>query len=180
LRPLYLFLLLTLSACSINEQAYTNRSPQLDFAGYFDGKICAWGLVKNSSGQVQRKFIADIAATQQNNQVVLDELFTFDDGEKQTRVWKFIPNNGSWSGTAGDVIGEAVGKVYGDSLHLTYVLDVTTQDSNYHINMNDWLHLVDPQTLMGTTQMTKWGINVGSIELVMRKLQTGQQGCFQE
>ncbi|MGX5203315.1 DUF3833 family protein [Aliikangiella sp. IMCC44632] len=177
MRILTLLLVVTLSACSINEQAYKSKSPKLDFADFFNGNICAWGLVKSSSGQVERKFIADIVATQQKGLVVLDESFEFDDGEKQTRVWTFSRQSQTWIGTAGDVVGKAKGNIFGDSLHLTYVLDVATEDSNYHISMDDWLHLIEPRTLMGTTQMTKWGINVGSIQIVMRKL-LPQQDCL--
>ena len=70
--------------------SYKNKSPQFKMNEFFSGKLCAWGVVRDRSGEVSRKFVADIAATAEKDAVVLDEEFVFDDGEKQKRIWKFV------------------------------------------------------------------------------------------
>ncbi len=168
---------LLISGCSINPEQYKSNSPSLSFADYFEGKLCAWGTLKGRNKQVTRKFIANIDAFKDQSHVVLDEQFIFSDGEKQTRVWKFIENGDAISGTAGDVVGEATGKIFGDSLHLTYTLDIPQDEGSIEVEMDDWLHLVDRDTLMGTTKMTKWGFDVGQIDIVIQK-RNASTDCF--
>jgi hypothetical protein len=143
---------------------------------FFQGKLCAWGVVKGRNGEVSRKFVADINATSSQLAVELDEKFIFDDGEKQNRLWKFVKRDQQWIGTAGDVVGEAVGEVAGDTLHLEYDLEVPMDDDQIIIAMDDWLHLVDERTLIGTTNMTKWGIDVGRIDITIQ--QSDINSCF--
>jgi hypothetical protein len=169
--------LLILSACSVTPDSYKSNNPTFSFSDYFDGKLCAWGTLKDRSGQMTRKFIANIDAYKRGPLTVLDEQFIFSDGEKQTRVWKFTENGEQLTGTAGDVVGQAKGQVYGDSLHLTYTLDIPRDDGSIEVNMDDWLHLIDRNTLMGTTQMSKWGFDLGRIDIVIQK-KNQSYDCF--
>ncbi|MET1254854.1 DUF3833 family protein [Aliikangiella maris] len=158
-----------LMSCSSNYQDYATRQPAFNFTEFFDGQLCAWGLVRKRDDWVNRKFIASITAYRQNDTLILDEIFQFDDGEQQTRVWQFIQQGNQWIGRAGDVEGRATGIEIGDSLHLTYALNIPLDDSTLTIAMDDWLHRVDANTVMGSTQMTKWGFEVGSIDIVIQK-----------
>jgi len=139
---------------------------------FFDGKLCAWGLVRNRGGEVNRKFIADINATASAGRVELDEQFIFDDGEKQSRLWQFVKRDNHWIGSAGDVVGEAIGKTAGDTLHLTYQLSVNVDGDTVVVAMDDWLHLIDKHTLLGSTNMSKWGLDVGRIDIMIQQRQT--------
>jgi hypothetical protein len=141
---------------------------------FFDGNLCAWGILKDRNGVVQRKFVADIVASQQDNQLILDETFLFDDGEKQYRKWSFVQDSAQtnrWIGTAGDVVGEASGEVIGDSMRLTYELAINRDGDTINIAMDDWLYLIDQDTMIGSTDMSKWGFNVGQIQITIRKQQ---------
>lgn len=168
---------LLLGACSVTPELYQNNNPSLSFSNYFDGKLCAWGTLKDRNNQVSRKFIANIDAFKDDSFVVLDEQFVFSDGEKQTRVWRFNENGTEVTGTAGDVVGKAKGKIFGDSLHLTYTLDIPQDEGSIEVNMDDWLHLIDKDTMMGTTKMTKWGFDVGQIDIVIQK-RNNSSDCF--
>lgn len=177
-RPLFIGALIGLfSGCSINSDKYSQNSPEFDFKAYFSGHLCAWGVVRERDGSMKRKFVADIEAYTQKDKVILDERFLFNDGERQTREWSFELKNKQWIGTAHDVVGQASGEVIGDSLHLTYELLVKVDDNEYQIAMNDWLHLIDQQTLMGSTKMSKWGFEVGSIDIVMQRQQNNNITC---
>ncbi|MGB0495676.1 MAG: DUF3833 family protein [Kangiellaceae bacterium] len=168
-KSMILYSLFMLSSCSVNPELYKSTNSSLSFSNYFKGKLCAWGTVKDRSMQVTRKFVANIDASQNDSKIVLNEQFNFSDGEQQTRVWEFIENNNQIIGTAGDVVGKAQGEIYGDSLHLTYILDIPQEDGSIQVNMDDWLHLIDANTLMGSTKMTKWGFYVGQIDIVIQK-----------
>ncbi len=159
-------------SCSSNTQTYENRTPKLVMDNFFDGYLCAWGIVKDRSGIVKRKFVADIIASKQDKKIILDENFLFNDGEKQQRIWSFIKQGEQWIGTAGDVVGEAVGKVVGDSIHLTYQLAINNDGKTIKVSMDDWLHLVDKNTMIGSTNMSKWGFNLGQIQITIKKQQS--------
>ena len=166
-----------ITGCTVNGNSYTKNKPEFVFEEFFSGPLCAWGTVKKDNGELLRKFIAKINAYEENGFTVLDEVFMFNDGEKQLRLWKFSQQNDQLNGTAGDVVGNATGKSYGDSLHLEYVLAINSDGSEWHINMDDWLHLIDQNTLMGTTQMSKFGFDLGRIDIVIRKQQTSVSEC---
>ena len=171
-----LLVLTCVTACSSAVTIYKERQPGFSMTSFFNGDLCAWGVVRNRSNDVNRKFVASIKATASADSVELDEVFLFDDGERQTRVWQFTKRGNLWVGEAGDVVGEATGEVSGDTLHLTYQLTVKVDDSDYVIAMDDWLHLVDNNTLLGSTDMSKWGLDVGRIDIVIQK--QNNQSCI--
>lgn len=168
-RSIMLVLSLCLTSCSTNINFYQEKRPAFSMDEFFQGDLCAKGLVRNRDKSVNRKFIASIQATTDLNQVILDENFIFDDGEKQSRYWVFNRSGSQWLGSAGDVVGQAVGEVAGDTLHLRYQLKINVDQENIVFDIDDWLHLVDPNTLMGSATISKWGINVGQIDIVIEK-----------
>ena len=171
-------LLVLLTACASDIDVYESRQPHFKMTTFFNGKLCAWGVVRQRNGEVSRKFVADINASSSAETVLLDENFLFNDGEKQTRVWKFERREHKWFGTAGDVVGEAIGEIVGDTLHLNYQLNIQTDNDTIIVSMDDWLHLVDSKMLMGSTEMSKWGLNVGRIDIAIQK--SDLDNCFEK
>ena len=105
-------LLLILFSCSTNMkiETFKNNQPKLVLEKYFEGKTKAWGMFHDRFGNLKRSFKVDINGVLQDNILTLDEKFLYDDGEKETRVWKIkILGNNMYSGIADDVIGEAKG-----------------------------------------------------------------------
>ena len=56
-------------------------------------------------------------------------------------------------------------------MHLEYDLDIPMDDDSIVISMDDELHLIDEHNMLGKTVMTKFGITVGEINLLMQKQQ---------
>jgi len=158
-----------LSGCAIDADQYRHKTPEFEFESFFKGNLCAKGLVKSRNGQINRKFMAEIVAFSSEDKVRLEEVFLFDDGERQTRDWVFNKTPEGWIGEAGDVVGVANGEVSGDSLHLNYQLKINIDNTEYIVAMDDWLTLVDSSTLMGSTEISKWGVNLGRIDIVIQK-----------
>ncbi len=168
-------LCLSLSACSsVSIDDYANNQPTLNLEEFFDGKLTAHGILKDRGGKVIRYFSAEIDAWWEGGVGTLDERFVFDDGEKQTRVWKLTPHgDGKYSGTAGDVIGEASMQVAGNSLFLDYMLRIPYGDDTIDLRIDDRMYLVSDRVLLNESIMTKWGFEVGEIVLVIEKLPAG-------
>jgi len=149
---------------------YVGISPEMVPEKFFDGKLTAHGIVKNRAGKVTRYFNAEINAFWKGSIGTLEEDFVFDDGEKQRRVWTLTRHNdGSYIGTAGDVVGDAKGKVAGNSMFLKYVLTVPYGNGTINLVIDDRMYLVNPNTLINESEMRKFGLRVGQIILVIRK-----------
>jgi len=168
MKPLLICLLL-LTGCSADIGRYEKNAPKLQPEEFFSGQLCAWGTVHDYSEQVSRRFVADIKASASASSFELDEVFVFDDGSTQTRLWKFNKTKNGWNGTAQDVDGIANGQFIGNMMKLTYDLFIETDDSNLIIAMDDELHLIDQDNMIGKTIMTKFGLKVGEINLVIQK-----------
>ena len=85
-----LFLVIFLTGCANNMKPtdFKDQKPRLIIEDYLSGKVKAWGILQNRSGKVIRQFSADLNGTWDGKQLILDEKFTWSDGEIQTRKWK--------------------------------------------------------------------------------------------
>ena len=166
-----LFSALLLSGCaSPSLEDYADRTPQLVPEEFFTGELSARGVVKNFSGEVIRTFDADISASWDDEGVgTLDEVFRFDDGEVQTRVWTLTPAEDGYHADAGDVVEPGTMRWRGNAIHMNYVLQVAYGDGTLDVRMDDWMYLITPDTLINQTTMSKWGIDVGEVVLVIQK-----------
>lgn len=166
-----LFLALLLSGCaSPSPEKYADLKPELVPEEFFTGELSARGVVKNFSGEVIRTFDADISASWDDDGVgTLDEVFRFNDGEVQTRVWTLTPAEDGYHAEAGDVVEPGTMRWSGNAIHMNYVLRVAYGDGTLDVRMDDWMYLITPDTLINQTTMSKWGINVGEVVLVIQK-----------
>lgn len=162
---------LTLMACgSITVQEYADSKPALVPEEFFDGQLTAHGVIKDRSGKVIRTFNADIKAYWKDGIGTLEEDFVFDDGELDRRVWTLTPDgSGRYLGTAGDVVGEGVVTVAGNSMFLDYVLRIPWGDGTLDLRIDDRMYLVNPNVLINESAMKKFGLQVGQILLVIEK-----------
>jgi hypothetical protein len=99
-----------------------------------------------------------------------DEQFTNSDGTKETRVWTIRKNGNRYTGTAADVVGEAKGETGGNAFRWTYVLDAKKDGGGtIHLDMDDWMWLLDAKTVMNRTTFSKYGITFGEVSFFFRK-----------
>ena len=160
-----------LSSCSnVPVSEYADNKPVMVVEEFFNGSLRAHGIVKNRGGKVTRYFNASINAYWVDGVGTLDEVFKFDDGEEQRRVWKLVKDDaGNYVGSANDVIGTAMLKISGNSLFLDYVLRVPYDDGTLDLHIDDRMYLVSERVLINESAMTKWGFDVGQITLVIEK-----------
>ena len=59
----------------------------------------------------------------------------------------------------------------GNSVFLDYVLRIPYNDGTLDVRIDDRMYLVDPNTLINESRMSKLGFDVGEILLVIRKHQ---------
>lgn len=79
--------------------------------------------------------------------------------------------DGSYRGTADDVVGEAIGEVAGNALRWRYVLALPVDGKTYHVDFDDWMFLMDDKVMLNRSYMSKWGFNLGEVTLTFVKRQ---------
>lgn len=172
-RKLYLCLLMIglLSSCSSVEVTdYKDTKLTLVLESFFNGPLKASGIVHDFSGKVIRKFNVILDASWQGNEGVINEWFVYDDGETQTRVWQIKAlGEGRYSGTAGDIIGTADGQSSGSALRWKYDMLLPVDGEEYQVHFDDWMFLVNDNTIINQSDIIKFGITVAKVTLVIQK-----------
>ncbi|WP_222613642.1 DUF3833 domain-containing protein [Undibacterium seohonense] len=160
-----------LSACAITDvNHYKDVKPQLDLEKFFLGTTDAWGMFQQRNGAVVKRFNVVIDTKKIGDELVLDERFVYDDGSKQQRIWRLRKNtDGRWIGKADDVKGEAIGEIAGNALKWQYTLLLPVDGSIYEMAMDDWMYLIDDNTMINRTKMNKFGFEVGEVTLFFRR-----------
>lgn len=165
-------MLLLMTGCSsVDMKRYAANSPPLDLYNYFTGNTRGWGIVQDRKGVLTRQFVVDIAGeVTGDGTLVLKEHFDWSDGEKSSRTWVLSQQNKhNFTGTAGDVIKQAEGTLYGNVLNWQYQLNLKVDDSAWKITFDDWMFLVSEEILLNKATMSKFGFNVGEVTIVFRK-----------
>lgn len=159
-----------ISCSSTDIEEYENRQPSITLESFFLGDLVAYGIVRNRSGKVTRYFQASLKGSWNDGIGTLDEVFWFDDGEKQTRIWTMKPHqNGGYIGTANDVSGEAKIETSGNAIRLNYNLEVPYKGDKITLAMDDWMYQVVPGVVINETVMKKFGFIVGKVTLVIMR-----------
>ena len=160
-----------LSSCSSVEVTdYKDTSPTLVLESFFNGPLKASGVVHDFSGKVIRKFNVTMEASWQGNEGVINEWFVYDDGETQTRVWKIKAlGNGQYTGTAGDILGTALGQSSGSALRWKYDMLLPVDGDEYQVHFDDWMFLVNDNTIINQSDIIKFGVTVAQVTLVIQK-----------
>lgn len=172
---LLLVLALSIASCgSVDVARYADQQPTLDLERFFSQPVKAWGMFQKRSGEVAKRFEVNIVSRREGSNLILDERFLYSDGTRQRRVWVLTPTGqGGWIGRADDVVGVADGQVAGNTLHWRYRLNLPVGDSTYEMSMDDWMYLMDEDTLINRTRMSKFGVEVGQVTLFFRRQGAG-------
>lgn len=172
LAPLAAFLI---AGCAgIAPVQYAAEKPVLDLATYFNGTIDGWGMFQKRSGEVVKRFHVVIDARWTGDTGVLDEHFSWSDGTTSRRVWTLKRQaDGRYLGSADDVIGAAQGEAAGNALRWKYVLALPVDGTTWHVDMDDWMYLINERVMLNRTAMSKWGFHMGDVTLSFTKRQAG-------
>lgn len=149
---------------------FAEHEPRLDIYDYFAGETRAWGLFEDRFGRVRRQFQVDIDGRVVNGELILEEDFLYDDGERDRRVWR-IRRDGkqSYIGHADDVVGQARGNAAGNALNWRYDMDLKVGDGSWRVSFDDWMFLQPDGVLINRAKVNKWGFELGSVTLFFKK-----------
>ena len=171
MRKFFFVVLIFISSCSDHSiKSYSGEEPKINVREFFNGNIYALGIVQDRSGKVIKRFKAYINAFWKGDKGFLDEKFVYSDGKKDSRLWELNKiGQSTYEGRADDVLGTASGETLGNVFYFEYDLDLPVDDTSYKVNFEDWMYLLDENTLLARSYMSKWGFNLGEVTIIMSK-----------
>jgi hypothetical protein len=160
-----------LSSCGGKQlDYYKGTTPKVDIKEYFNGPVKAWGIVQDWRGRVVSKFDIDMVGKWDGDTGTLTEKFTYYDGKKQERIWTIKKlADGTYQGTAADIIDKATGAVEGNAARWNYVMDLPVDDTTYRIRFDDWMWQMNDGVLINRSYLKKFGITVTELTIFMQK-----------
>ncbi len=155
----------------INPKIYEKNSPKLDIRQYLNGNLEAQGILQDRSGAVIKSFVVKMRGSWQGNKGRLEEHFVFSDGKTDERIWEIeVIDDNNFKARAHDTVGFAKGEQYGNAVKMAYVLQVPVDEKIYDIELTDWIYLIDEKNAINVSQMTKFGLKVGTLTISFKKL----------
>lgn len=161
----------TLAGCAGPQIAqYAGEKPALDLRTYFNGMLDAYGVFTDRSGQVVKRFTVVMRCTWDGDNGVFDEDFVYSDGTTGKRIWRMKHlGDGRYSGTADDVVGEAVGETRGNAFRWGYTLALPVDGRVWNVTFDDWMYLMDERVMLNKAVMSKFGVRLGEVTLTFIK-----------
>jgi Protein of unknown function (DUF3833) len=157
----------TLAGCAGPQIShYAGEKPALDLRTYFNGMLDAYGVFTDRSGQVVKRFTVVMRCTWDGDNGVLDEDFVYSDGSTGKRIWRMKHlGGGRYSGTADDVVGEALGETRGNAFRWGYTLALPVDGRVWNVTFDDWMYLMDERVMLNKAVMSKFGVRLGEVTL---------------
>lgn len=150
---------------------FDNKRPKLVLQEYFNGKLLAYGLVKDRNGKIIRTFKGELVGCWDEDGIgILDEKFIYDNGEELLRTWKLVPTGKkTFDATAQDIVGVAKAIVNGNTLMIDYIMRIPYNGSTIDVSIKDWLHLHEDGVIINHSKMKKFGFHVGELVITILK-----------
>lgn len=157
----------TLTGCAGPQVSdYAGQKPALDLRTYFNGTLDAYGVFTDRSDQVVKRFTVVMRCTWDGDNGVLDEDFVYSDGTTGKRIWRMKHlGDGRYSGTADDVVGEALGETRGNAFRWGYTLALPVDGRVWNVTFDDWMYLMDERVMLNKAVMSKFGVRLGEVTL---------------
>ena len=165
-------LLMFCSSCSSTSPKIYSQSPlKMDIRNYFRGNLEAHGILQDRSGKVIKTFTVKMKGTWKGNDGKLEEDFVFSDGKTDHRVWDLkVFDDNNFTGKAGDVVGIAKGEQYGNAMRMNYTLTIPYENRKINVNIDDWMFLIDNDSLINISQLKKFGFKVATLTIGFKKI----------
>lgn len=139
--------------------------PEFDFIDYFMGYTKASGWFSDRFGNVRRHFCGDFNGSLDGDVFVLDETLHYADGMVDTRQWRVsISEDGAFRAESDSLDGGAAGQLVGNTLQLNYKMNVEIEEGKiWLLGMNDWMFYQSDGSLHNITNVSKWGVKIGTV-----------------
>lgn len=181
---LILISLFALSGCvwGFSKQSpndYADAYPVFDTKNTLQGDYLSEGIIYDYTGRVVSRFKAKMSGDFDENGGTLKEHFIYASGREDWREWTLKFNDdGTFTATAPDLVGEGKGIQSGNSLQMKYKLKLNEDAGGHVLTVTDWMYLTDEGTIINRSQMRKFGIKVAELVAVFKHRNIAEDSVF--
>ncbi|KSV85398.1 DUF3833 family protein [Sinorhizobium sp. GL28] len=127
---------------------------------FFTGRSSAEGSFRSITG-VKRTFEVQLLGKWDGRTLTLREDFTFDDGTRDRKTWRFIKDGpGTYRGTREDVIGETEVRIRDNVARFSYLVLLDPKNRKNKVRFHDTMTLNNDGRILNTAYVTKFGLPV--------------------
>ncbi len=142
-----------------------------DPVSFFNGRFLANGVFIDRQKHIRRRFFADISADASDNQTVISESFSFDDGETEQRIWTLSRvSDTKIDAFTDDLAGRATGIVSGPVLHMRYDFFLTISGRRIKFAFDDIMICQDQNHLLNKARISKFGVFIGELIISFERI----------
>jgi Protein of unknown function (DUF3833) len=156
--------------CGVNMASLKNERPIFLPESWFVGKFHAAGGFFDRFGQLKRRFTMSLEGRVEGDLIFLQEELRYTDGEITNRTYKIKKvRENLYEATADGVVGKASIEASGNALRWRYRLKQSIGGSEWTLTFDDWMYLIDDNTMVDRAEVSKFGIILGEVVLVATK-----------
>jgi len=133
---------------------------------FFAGRTVGDGVFVNSWTKSERRFHVEIDGAWDGHVLALSETYAYADGLRERKSWRLQQTApGVFTGVYDDTIGPASIWSEGSAVRLQYKLRL----AGISLDFDETMTLRDDGSVIDQARVTKWGVPVGRLEVVMRR-----------
>ncbi|MGO4623641.1 DUF3833 family protein [Ensifer sp. 2YAB10] len=137
--------------------------------GFFTGKSIAEGSFHSITG-VKKSFQAQLLGKWDGRTLTLREDFTFDDGTRDRKTWRFIKDGpGTYWGMREDVIGKTEVRIKDNVARFSYLVFLDPENRKNKVRFHDTMRLNNDGRVLNTAYVTKIGLPVAWTRVEFRR-----------
>ena len=141
-----------------------------DLQAFFEGRTRGEGQFVSDLLGVKRGLVVDTVGKRDGESLILTEHIVYDDGQKETAVWRFQRTGSGFAGRRTGVTGVVPISVRAGVVEMSYVAEVLgPSGSKQKLRFNDRIIQTDPRTVLNTAKVSYLGIPVGGVEITFKK-----------
>jgi len=149
---------------------YADAAPPFDIRIALNEPMISEGVIYGPMGRVEARFVAKMQGDWANDGTgTLAESFTYATGGTQERKWFLtMGENGHFTATADDIVGQATGQQVGSTVRMKYRIKLNEDAGGHVLNVTDWLYLMENGSIVNRSEMRKFGIKVAELVASIR------------
>ncbi|MDB6119839.1 MAG: hypothetical protein JWO08_3620 [Verrucomicrobiaceae bacterium] len=161
-----------LASCSSLKPAdFAGQRPLFEVDKYYSGHTQSTGLIQGRSGEPSKRVRTETWGSMKGGQLHMTQEITLDDGKPTRREWRIRRiDEHHFEAICDHMIGKARGEAWGNTLRMTYVLELQPGNPLSTVRMTHWMQLQpDGHTMLNSVTVTKAGLVVARISEVFDK-----------
>lgn len=136
---------------------------------FFLGRASGRGVFRPTLTGAPRAFTVRFAGRMRGDTLILDEDIRYADGARERKRWRLTPTAQGYRGLRDDVVGVAEGRRDGRDVLLAYETRIGDGPSPTLVRFDDRLTPTAPGVVLNRAVVSKFGVKVGEVEILIRK-----------